>query len=256
MIRKSSCTSVHCGFRIFANLEIPPFGLASLSHAPPCRVLSATPALPHCMPCIVSSIRIPPDASHALHCLDRSATPALSQCRVFIHHVLDVIARNRICPVFSILSYHTLLIRLIHSILFTSIPFYPILSLPSIPLHGSPGYTWHAFRAFPFPVSLRSIPPVTVSCIPAIEKGLHRKSTIQPLLGGERGIRTPVPLLATTRFPGVPLKPLEHLSKAGANILIIFICTKKCRSFGKSTRLIRQLQPVRLRKSLALWPLS
>ena len=168
-----------------------------------------------------------------------------------IHHVLDVIARNRICPVFFILSYHTLLIRLIHSILS-----YPILSLPSIPLHGSPRYTWHAFRAFPCPVSLPGIPPVTVSCIPAIEKGLHRKSTIQPLLGGERGIRTPVPLLATTRFPGVPLKPLEHLSKAGANILIIFICTKKCRLFGKSTRLIRQLQPVRLRKSLVLCLLS
>ena len=192
MIRKSSCTSVHCGFRIFANLEIPPFGLASLSHAPPCRVLSAAPALSQCMPCIVSS------------------------------------------PILS----------------------YPILSLPSIPLYCSPRYTWHAFRAFPCPVSLRSIPPVTVSCIPAIEKGLHRKSTIQPLLGGERGIRTPVPLLATTRFPGVPLKPLEHLSKAGANILIIFICTKKCRLFGKSTRLIRQLQPVRLRKSLVLYLLS
>lgn len=135
MIRKSSCTSVHCGFRIFANLEIPPFGLASLSHAPPCRVLSAA--------------------------------PALSQCRVFIHHVLDVIARNRICPVFFILSYHTLLIRLIHSILSYSILSYPILSLPSIPLHGSPRYTWHAFRAFPFPVSLPGIPPVTVSVIDA-----------------------------------------------------------------------------------------
>ncbi len=108
LIRKSSCTSVHCGFRIFANLEIPPFGLASLSHAPLCRVLSAAPALPHCMPCIVSSI-----------------LPSY-----FIHHVLDVIARNRICPVFSILSYHTLLIRLIHSILS-----YPILSYPS---HLSP----------------------------------------------------------------------------------------------------------------------
>ena len=157
----------------------------------------------------------------------------------------------------SILFYSILFYSILfYSILFYPILSYPILSLPSIPLHGSPRYTWHAFRAFPCPVSLRSIPPVTVSCIPAIEKGLHRKSTIQPLLGGERGIRTPVPLLATTRFPGVPLKPLEHLSKAGANILIIFICTKKCRSFGKSTKLIRQLQPVRLRKSLALWPLS
>ena len=54
MIRKSSCTSVHCGFRIFANLEIPPFGLASLSHAPPCRVVSCHPGIA---------------ALHASHCL-------------------------------------------------------------------------------------------------------------------------------------------------------------------------------------------
>ena len=33
-------------------------------------------------------------------------------------------------------------------------------------------------------------------------------------LRGERGIRTPDTLLAYTRFPGVPLKPLEHLSSA------------------------------------------
>ena len=29
---------------------------------------------------------------------------------------------------------------------------------------------------------------------------------------GERGIRTPEALLTLTRFPGVPLQPLEHLS--------------------------------------------
>lgn len=29
---------------------------------------------------------------------------------------------------------------------------------------------------------------------------------------GERGIRTPDTLLAYMRFPGAPLKPLEHLS--------------------------------------------
>ena len=29
---------------------------------------------------------------------------------------------------------------------------------------------------------------------------------------GERGIRTPETLLTFTRFPGVPLQPLEHLS--------------------------------------------
>ena len=29
---------------------------------------------------------------------------------------------------------------------------------------------------------------------------------------GETGIRTPEPLWTVTRFPGVPLQPLEHLS--------------------------------------------
>lgn len=32
------------------------------------------------------------------------------------------------------------------------------------------------------------------------------------MLGGERGIRTPDRLLTYTRFPGVRLKPLIHLS--------------------------------------------
>ena len=31
---------------------------------------------------------------------------------------------------------------------------------------------------------------------------------------GKKGIRTPDTLLTYTRFPGVPLQPLEHLSKA------------------------------------------
>src|SRR5450759_621006 len=34
--------------------------------------------------------------------------------------------------------------------------------------------------------------------------------------GGERGIRTPEGLLTLTRFPGVRLKPLIHLSAAHA----------------------------------------
>ena len=141
MIRKSSCTSVHCGFRIFANLEIPPFGLASLSHAPPCRVVSAA--------------------------------PALSQCRVFIHHVLDVIARNRICPVFFILSYHTLLIRLIHSILFYSIPFhsilsysilfYPILSYPIPPIYPPVLLAQVHLACFPG-ISVSGVPPKHPTC--------------------------------------------------------------------------------------------
>ena len=30
---------------------------------------------------------------------------------------------------------------------------------------------------------------------------------------GKKGIRTPEPVLPVTRFPGVPLQPLEHLSR-------------------------------------------
>lgn len=143
MIRKSSCTSVHCGFRIFANLEIPPFGLASLSHAPPCRDLPATPALPHCMPCIVSSI-----------------LPSY-----FIHHVLDVIARNRICPVFSILSYHTLLIRLIHSILFYPIPpIYPPARLAQVHLACFPG------------ISVSGVPPGHPTCHSFLHSGNRKRA--------------------------------------------------------------------------------
>ena len=36
---------------------------------------------------------------------------------------------------------------------------------------------------------------------------------------GETGIRTPDTLLGYTRFPGVPLQPLEHLSFSGDTIL-------------------------------------
>ena len=35
------------------------------------------------------------------------------------------------------------------------------------------------------------------------------------MISGESGIRTRETLLAFTRFPGVPLQPLEHLSKTG-----------------------------------------
>ena len=40
--------------------------------------------------------------------------------------------------------------------------------------------------------------------------GLARKHRRTP--SGETGIRTPDTLLTYTRFPGVPLQPLEHLS--------------------------------------------
>ena len=44
--------------------------------------------------------------------------------------------------------------------------------------------------------------------------------------GGKRGIRTPVPVLPATRFPGVPLKPLEHLS-LNAVQKYCFFCEKR-----------------------------
>ena len=52
------------------------------------------------------------------------------------------------------------------------------------------------------------------------------------LSSGETGIRTPDTLLGYTRFPGVPLQPLEHLSfcplvVACAKIKDIFISTNE-----------------------------
>ena len=40
---------------------------------------------------------------------------------------------------------------------------------------------------------------------------------------GERGIRTPESLLTITRFPGVPLQPLEHLSLRLADAKLVFL---------------------------------
>ena len=44
-------------------------------------------------------------------------------------------------------------------------------------------------------------------------KKKHANLVIVSVLGGVREIRTPEPLLTVTRFPGVPLQPLEHHSK-------------------------------------------
>ena len=41
------------------------------------------------------------------------------------------------------------------------------------------------------------------------------------ILCGETGIRTPETLLEFTRFPGVPLQPLEHLSFARQRVILI-----------------------------------
>ena len=45
--------------------------------------------------------------------------------------------------------------------------------------------------------------------------GFFRLKALNPflLLRGENRIRTCEPVLPVTRFPGVPLQPLEHLSK-------------------------------------------
>ena len=45
------------------------------------------------------------------------------------------------------------------------------------------------------------------------ERALTIVLIISASLCGVRGIRTPDTLLAYTRFPGVPLQPLEHHSK-------------------------------------------
>ena len=45
-------------------------------------------------------------------------------------------------------------------------------------------------------------------------KGVNQKNSDLHPSSGERGIRTPETLLTFTRFPGVPLQPLEHLSLA------------------------------------------
>ena len=53
----------------------------------------------------------------------------------------------------------------------------------------------------------------TQSYILGCKKGCKsRKCLIYTLYCGETGIRTPDTLLGYTRFPGVPLQPLEHLS--------------------------------------------
>ena len=54
------------------------------------------------------------------------------------------------------------------------------------------------------PVQSFSVPPLSSK----LGRGISEKSC------GERGIRTPETLLEFTRFPGVPLQPLEHLSFA------------------------------------------
>lgn len=115
MIRKSSCTSVHCGFRIFANLEIPPFGLASLSHAPLCRVLSCHPSIA---------------ALHALHCLVYPAVlfyPSCPGCNCQKPHLSSIFH--------PILPYSPHPSHPFYPILFYPILSYPILSYPS---HLSP----------------------------------------------------------------------------------------------------------------------
>ena len=55
-------------------------------------------------------------------------------------------------------------------------------------------------------------------------KAVHPKNNYTHFSkSGKRGIRTPDTLLTYTRFPGVPLQPLEHLSLiADAKLLFFF----------------------------------
>ena len=54
---------------------------------------------------------------------------------------------------------------------------------------------------------------------------------------GERGIRTPETLLEFTRFPGVPLQPLEHLSFASATSYITTLLDAIHLSTRKGTKI-------------------
>ena len=61
---------------------------------------------------------------------------------------------------------------------------------------------------------------------------LFCKTLISNVYCGENGIRTRDTILSYTRFPGVPLKPLEHLSiRADANIRIISVIATARTSF-------------------------
>ncbi len=51
---------------------------------------------------------------------------------------------------------------------------------------------------------------------------------------GETGIRTPDTLLGYTRFPGVPLQPLEHLSSSG----------RKSRAFFRTSQMFMKINKV------------
>lgn len=138
MIRKSSCTSVHCGFRIFANLEIPPFGLASLSHAPPCRVVSCHPGIA---------------ALHASHCLVYPAVlfyPSCPGCNCQKPHLSSIFH--------PILPYSPHPSHPFYSILFHSILFYPILSYPIPPIYPPARLAQ---------VHLASFPGISVSGVPS-----------------------------------------------------------------------------------------
>ena len=76
------------------------------------------------------------------------------------------------------------------SLLHSFFPFWDFCVIPTV-CHG------HPVQSF-------SVPPLSSK----LGRGISEKSC------GERGIRTPETLLEFTRFPGVPLQPLEHLSFA------------------------------------------
>ena len=78
------------------------------------------------------------------------------------------------------------------------------------------------------PVQSFSVPPLSSK----LGRGISEKSC------GERGIRTPETLLEFTRFPGVPLQPLEHLSFVATGLRLSFQRTcagRYCYTFWHNT---------------------
>ena len=67
-------------------------------------------------------------------------------------------------------------------------------------------------------------------------------TSVQVFFGGERGIRTPGGLLTHTRFPGVRLKPLIHLS--GARDCSSSTGQKESPPFGGPSLRLRTASPV------------
>ena len=88
------------------------------------------------------------------------------------------------------------------------IPFFSPLQTQSGEISGKTGIR------FSMRLRLRSFEPLFASGKTGIRFSMRlRLRSFEPLFAsGKTGIRTPEPVSPVTRFPGVPLQPLEHLS--------------------------------------------